>query len=75
VEADKTKGALAELVKEWPRAERRTEQRHARPAPKVLKRCSNLPGPYSQILQYGLQEDYFNTFYSEGCGANAGARQ
>ncbi|MGB8130662.1 MAG: pitrilysin family protein [Candidatus Angelobacter sp.] len=72
VETDKTKESLTELVKEYkdiagrkPIAENelKDEQDNATLGlPGSFETVQQLAGAYSQILQYGLPEDYFNTF-------------
>jgi zinc protease len=72
VETDKTKESLTELVKEYkdvtggkPIAEQelKDEQSNATLGlPGSFETVQQLAGAYSQILQYGLPEDYFNTF-------------
>jgi zinc protease len=72
VETDKTKESLAELVKEYKNvtsakpiteAELKDEQSNATLAlPGSFETVQQLAGAYSQIIQYGLPEDYFNTF-------------
>jgi zinc protease len=72
VETDKTKESLFELVKEYkdvtggkPIAEQelKDEQSNATLGlPGSFETVQQLSGAYSQILQYGLPEDYFNTF-------------
>jgi zinc protease len=72
VETDKTKESLTELVKEYkdvtggkPIAEQelKDEQSNATLGlPGSFETVQQLSGAYSQILQYGLPEDYFNTF-------------
>ena len=72
VQTDKTKESLAELVREYqgvsgakPISEKelKDEQSNATLAlPGSFETVQQLAGAYSQILQYGLPEDYFNTF-------------
>jgi zinc protease len=72
VETDKTKESLAELVKEYKdiagskpivEKELKDEQSNATLGlPGSFETVQQLAGAYSQILQYGLPEDYFNTF-------------
>jgi zinc protease len=72
VQTDKTKESLAEMVKEYhdiigPRpiegAELEREKANATLGlPGSFETVQQLAGAYSQILQYGLPEDYFNTF-------------
>jgi zinc protease len=72
VQTDKTKESLAELVKEYSEMGRnkpispqelKDEQSNATLAmPGQFETVGQLSGAYSQILQYGLPEDYFNTF-------------
>ena len=68
----KTKESLAELVKEYQGVngtkpisdkELKDEQSNATLAlPGQFETVQQLAGAYSQILQYGLPEDYFDTF-------------
>ena len=72
VQTDKTKESLAELVKEYHgitgdkpilASELEREQGNATLGlPGSFETVQQLTGAYSQILQYGLPEDYFNTF-------------
>ena len=72
VETDKTKESLSELVKEYKdivggkpidEKELKDEQSNATLGlPGSFETVQQLAGAYSQILQYGLPEDYFNTF-------------
>jgi zinc protease len=72
VQTDKTKESLVELVKEYnditggkpiTGKELEHEQSNATLAlPGQFETVQQLAGAYSQILQYGLPEDYFNTF-------------
>jgi zinc protease len=72
VQTDKTKESLAELIKEYRQIGRekpiseqelKDEQNNATLGmPGQFETVSQLAGAYSQILQYGLPEDYFNTF-------------
>ncbi|HEY7403922.1 MAG TPA: pitrilysin family protein [Candidatus Angelobacter sp.] len=72
VQTDKTKESLVELVKEYnditggkpiTGPELKHEQSNATLAlPGQFETVQQLAGAYSQILQYGLPEDYFNTF-------------
>lgn len=72
VETDKTKESLSELVKEYKdivggkpitENELKDEQDNATLGlPGSFETVQQLAGAYSQILQYGLPEDYFNTF-------------
>jgi zinc protease len=72
VETDKTKESLSELVKEYKdiaggkpivEKELKDEQDNATLGlPGSFETVQQLAGAYSQILQYGLPEDYFNTF-------------
>jgi zinc protease len=72
VETDKTKESLAELVKEYkdiaggkPIAEKELKDAQSNATlglPGSFETVQQLAGAYSQILQYGLPEDYFNTF-------------
>jgi zinc protease len=72
VQTDKTKESLVEMVKEYndiigtkpiTGQELQHEQSNATLAlPGQFETVQQLAGAYSQILQYGLPEDYFNTF-------------
>jgi zinc protease len=72
VETDKTKESLAELVKEYKditgakpitEEEVKDEQSNATLGlPGTFETVQQLSGAYAQIIQYGLPEDYFNTF-------------
>ncbi|HEV7521726.1 MAG TPA: pitrilysin family protein [Candidatus Angelobacter sp.] len=72
VETDKTKESLSELVREYKdvsgakpilEKELTDEQSNATLGlPGSFETVQQLAGAYSQILQYGLPEDYFNTF-------------
>jgi zinc protease len=72
VQADKTKESMAELVKEYKdiaggkpitAEELKDEQGNATLAlPGSFETVQQLGGAYGTILQYGLPEDYFNTF-------------
>jgi zinc protease len=72
VQTDKTKESLEELVKEYngvgrkkpiSEEELKNEQSNATLAmPGQFETVQQLAGAYSQIIQYGLPEDYFNTF-------------
>ncbi|MGB9123250.1 MAG: pitrilysin family protein [Candidatus Angelobacter sp.] len=72
VETDKTKESLAELVKEYkdiaggkPISEKELKDAQSNATlglPGSFETVQQLAGAYSQILQYGLPEDYFNTF-------------
>jgi len=90
VQTDKTKESLAELVKEYqgvtgtrPISEKelKDEQSNATLAlPGQFETVQQLAGAYSQILQYGLPEDYFDTFTQKATsltadGANATAKK
>ncbi len=90
VQTDKTKDSLAELVKEYKNVtgdkpitqqELKDEQSNATLAlPGQFETVQQLSGAYSQILQYGLPEDYFNTFTQKALAltpdsANALARK
>ncbi len=90
VETDKTKESLSELVKEYkdvtggkPIAEKelKDEQDNATLGlPGSFETVQQLAGAYSQILQYGLPEDYFNTFTAKAMSltpesANATAKK
>jgi zinc protease len=72
VQTDKTKESLSEMVKEYHDIigtrpingqELEREQNFATLGlPGSLETVQQLSGAYSQIIQYGLPEDYFNTF-------------
>ncbi len=72
VQTDKTKESLVELVKEYNNIigskpitgqELQHEQSNVTLAlPGQFETVQQLAGAYSQILQFGLPEDYFNTF-------------
>src|ERR1700727_292294 len=72
VQADKTRVALEEMVKEYHDIigsrpingqELEREQNNATLGlPGSFETVQQLSGAYSQIIQYGLPEDYFNTF-------------
>jgi zinc protease len=72
VQTDKTKESLAELVKEYrdiigskPIEEKelgREQSNATLGLPGSFETVQQLAGAYSQIIQYGLPEDYFNTF-------------
>jgi zinc protease len=72
VQTDKTKESLVEMVKEYKsigrdkpisEAELKNEQSNATLGlPGQFETVQQLAGAYSQILQYSLPEDYFNTF-------------
>ncbi len=72
VQTDKTKESLSEMVKEYknmsgakPISEKelKDEQSNSTLAlPGQFETVQQLAGAYSQILQYSLPEDYFNTF-------------
>ena len=72
VETDKTKESLGELVKEYkdiaggkPIVEKELKDQQDNATlglPGSFETVQQLAGAYSQILQYGLPEDYFNTF-------------
>jgi zinc protease len=72
VQTDKTKESLSELVKEYQgisgsrpisAQELKDEQGNATLGlPGQFESVQQLAGAYSQIIQYGLPEDYFNTF-------------
>jgi zinc protease len=72
VETDKTKESLGELVKEYkdiaggkPIVENELKDQQSNATlglPGSFETVQQLAGAYSQILQYGLPEDYFNTF-------------
>ena len=90
VQTDKTKESLAELVKEYQGVsgarpisdkELKDEQSNATLAlPGQFETVQQLAGAYNQILQYGLPEDYFNTFTAKAMSmtpdsANATAKK
>jgi zinc protease len=90
VETDKTKESLAEMVKEYKdiaggkpvtEKELKDEQSNATLGlPGQFETVQQLSGAYSQILQYGLPEDYFNTFTAKAMSltpesANATAKK
>jgi zinc protease len=90
VETDKTKESLSELVKEYkditggkPVTEKELtdEQSNATLGlPGSFETVQQLAGAYSQILQYSLPEDYFNTFTAKATSltpesANATAKK
>jgi zinc protease len=90
VQSDKTKESLTELVKEYQgidsskpitEQELKEEQDNATLSlPGTFETVQQLTGAYSQILQYGLPEDYFNTFTQKAMaltpqGANAIAKK
>jgi zinc protease len=72
VQTDKTKESLIELVKEYneitgPKPITGKELEHEQNSatlglPGQFETVQQLAGAYSQIIQYGLPEDYFNTF-------------
>ena len=72
VQTDKTKESMVELVKEYnnivggkpiTEEELKDEQTNATLAlPGSFETVQQLSGAYSTILQYGLPEDYYNTF-------------
>jgi zinc protease len=72
VQTDKTKESVAELVKEYKgigrdkpisEQELKDEQNNATLAiPGQFETVQQLAGAYAQIIEYGLPEDYFNTF-------------
>ena len=72
VQTDKTKESMIELVKEYndivgskpiTEEELKDEQTNATLAlPGTFETVQQLAGAYGTILQYGLPEDYFNTF-------------
>ena len=72
VQTDKTKESMVELVKEYndiagskpiTEEELKDEQTNATLAlPGTFETVQQLAGAYGTILQYGLPEDYFNTF-------------
>jgi zinc protease len=83
VQTDKTKESLAELVKEYQGVtgtrpisdkELKDEQSNATLAlPGQFETVQQLAGAYSQILQYGLPEDYFDTFTQKATSLTADA--
>jgi zinc protease len=90
VQTDKTKESLAELVKEYQGVsgirpisdkELKDEQSNATLAlPGQFETVQQLAGAYSQILQYSLPDDYFDTFTQKATsltadGANATAKK
>ncbi len=90
VQTDKTRESLEELVKEYgqigrakPISEKelKDEQANATLAlPGSFETVQQLSGAYTQILEYGLPEDYFNTFTQKATsltpeGANAIAKK
>ena len=90
VQTDKTKESLVELVKEYnsivgdkpiTAAELKDEQDNATLAlPGTFETVLQLSGAYGTILQYGLPEDYYNTFTQKAMavtdsGANEIARK
>ena len=72
VQTDKTKESMVELVKEYKNVvgekpitpeELKDEQSNATLAlPGTFETVQQLSGAYGNILQYGLPEDYYNTF-------------
>jgi zinc protease len=72
VETDKTRESLTELVKEYkdvtggkPIAEKELKDAQSNATlglPGSFETVQQLAGAYGQIIQYGLPEDYFNTF-------------
>jgi len=72
VQTDKTKESMVELVKEYKNVagekpitadELKDEQSNTTLAlPGTFETVQQLSGAYSNILQYGLPEDYYNTF-------------
>ena len=72
VQTDKTKESLSEMVKEYhdiigarPIDEKELGREQANATlglPGSFETVQQLSGAYSQIIQYGLPEDYFNTF-------------
>jgi zinc protease len=72
VQTDKTKESLSELVKEYhdvissrPIEEKELEREQGNATlglPGSFETVQQLAGAYGQIIQYGLPEDYFNTF-------------
>jgi zinc protease len=72
VETDKTRESLTELIKEYknvtggkPITEKELKDEQANATlglPGSFETVQQLSGAYGQIIQYGLPEDYFNTF-------------
>jgi zinc protease len=72
VQTDKTKESLSELVKEYhevissrPIEEKELEREQGNATlglPGSFETVQQLAGAYGQIIQYGLPEDYFNTY-------------
>jgi len=86
VQTDKTKESMVELVKEYndivgskpiTEEELKDEQNNATLAlPGTFETVLQLAGAYGTILQYGLPEDYFNTFTQNAMALNtAGANE
>ena len=85
MQTDKTKESMVELVKEYndivggkpiTEEELKDEQSNATLGlPGSFETVQQLTGAYSQILQYGLPEDYYNTFTRKGDVTDAGIRQ
>ncbi len=83
VETDKTKESLAELVKEYkdiaggkPISEKELKDAQSNATlglPGSFETVQQLAGAYSQILQYGLPEDYFNTFTQKAMALTPGS--
>jgi zinc protease len=81
VQTDKTKESLAELVKEYQgvsgtkpisEQELKDEQSNATLGlPGQFETVQQLAGAYAQILQYGLPEDYFDTFTQKATSLTA----
>jgi zinc protease len=78
VQTDKTKESMAELVKEYhnivgakpiTEEELKDEQSNATLGlPGSFETVQQLSGAYGTILQYGLPEDYYNTFTQKALG-------
>jgi zinc protease len=83
VQTDKTKESLAELVREYhditsgkpiDEKELGREQGNATLGlPGSFETVQQLAGAYSQIIQYGLSEDYFNTYTQKVLSLNPGS--
>jgi zinc protease len=90
VQTDKTKESMVELVKEYKNIagakpiteeEMKDEQANVTLAlPGTFETVQQLSGAYGNILQYGLPEDYYNTFTQKATAlttdaANAAAKK
>ncbi len=85
MQTDKTKESIAELVDEYngivgPKpitaAELKDEQANATlDLPGSFETVQQLSGAYGQILQYGLPDDYYNTFTAQSAGRHSRRRQ